>query len=238
MVLETLRAGHWPILELYCSDQLELDEMKEVHLLAKQNNIEVHFETNTSLHKRCHSAEHQGHLAKMPPFPYAESLSLLTRLIKTIKYPLLVICDAIQDPYNLGALIRSAEALGVDGIFIGTTHQVGVTSIVARSSAGAVNHIPISRTENLEEIIDVAKSHGIQVIGTHDTSGIPAFECNLKKPTVMIIGNEGHGMRDSLRNRSDQLIHIPQHGAISSLNAAVSAGILFYETRRQRKQKK
>ncbi|MBQ27962.1 MAG: 23S rRNA (guanosine(2251)-2'-O)-methyltransferase RlmB [Nitrospiraceae bacterium] len=238
VVLETLRVWNWPILELYCSDQLEPDEMEVVHVLAKQNDIAVHLEPGASLHKRCHSSEHQGYLAKMTAFPYAESLPLLTQIIESKKCPLLVICDAIQDPYNFGALIRSAEAFGVDGVFIGSTHQVGVTSLVARSSAGAVNHIPIARTEDLEEIINVAKRRGIQVLGTSASSGIPIFECDLKNPTALIIGNEGCGMRNSLCNHSDHLVRIPQHGEVSALNTAVSAGILFYEARRQQELQK
>jgi 23S rRNA (guanosine2251-2'-O)-methyltransferase len=238
VVLETLRGRRWPVLELYCSDQLPPEELEVVHALAEQNATSVRLEPDTSLRKRCHSAEHQGYLAKMPDFPYTDPLSLLDQLIEKKKTPLLVICDAIQDPFNLGALIRSAEAFGVDGVIIGTTHQVGVTSLVARSSAGAVNYVPIARTEELEDILDVVKGRGIQVLGTSDISGIPVFECDLKKPTAMIIGNEGAGMRDSLRDRSDHLIRIPQHGEISSLNAAVSAGILFYEARRQREVQK
>lgn len=234
VVLEILRAGRWPVLELYCSDQLLPEEMEAVHALAEQNDLSVLLEPGTSLRKRCHSAEHQGYLAKMPPFPYAEPRSLVDQLIENEKSPLLVICDAIQDPFNFGALIRSAEVFGVDGIFIGTTHQVGVTSLVARSSAGAVNHVPIARAEDLEEILDEMMGRGIQVLGTSDTSGIPVFECDLKQPTAMIVGNEGAGMRDSIRDRSDHLIRILQHGKVTSLNAAVSAGILFYEARRQR----
>ena len=140
----------------------------------------------------------------------------------------------MQDPFNFGAVIRSAEVFGVDGIVIGATHQVGVTSLVARSSAGAVNHVPIARAEDLGAILSEVKGCGIQVLGTHDTSGIPVFECDLTQPTAMIIGNEGTGMRNSLRDCCDALIHVPQHGKVSSLNAAVSAGVLFYEARRQR----
>lgn len=234
VVLETLRGGRWPVLELYCSDQLPPKELDVVHALATQNATSVRLESSTSLRKRCHSAEHQGYLAKMPDFPYADPLSLLDRLSAKKKTPLLVICDAIQDPFNFGALIRSAEAFGVDGVIIGTTHQVSVTSLVARSSAGAVNHVPIARAEDLEDILGTIKDRGIQVLGTSDTSGMLVFECDLTKPTAMIIGNEGIGVRDALRDRSDHLIRIPQHGEVSSLNAAVSAGILFYEARRQR----
>ena len=234
VVLETLRGGRWPVLELYCSDQLPPEELDVLHALAEQNATPVRLEPGTSLRKRCHSAEHQGYLAKMPDFPYSDPLSLLDRLIEKQKIPLLVICDAIQDPFNFGALIRSAEAFGVDGIFIAAKHQVGVTSLAARSSAGAVNHVPIARADSLEDIVDAVKGKGIQVLGTSDASGIPVFECDLKKPTAMIIGNEGTGMQDTLRDSSDHLIRIPQHGRVASLNAAVSAGILFYEALRQR----
>ncbi len=234
VVLETLRGGRWPVLELYCSDQLLPDELEAVHVLAEQNATSVHVEPGASLRKRCHSAEHQGYLAKMPDFPYTDPLALLDKLTKREKTPLLVICDAIQDPFNFGALIRSAEVFGVDGIFIAVKHQVGVTSLVARSSAGAVSHVPIARADNLEDIIDAIKSRGIQVLGTSNASGIPVFECNLKKPIAMIVGNEGAGIRDALRDNSDGLILIPQHGRVASLNVAVSAGILFYEARRQR----
>ena len=234
VVLETLRARRWPILELYCSDQLSPEDIEAVRLSAAQNAISVCVEPSTALRKRCHSSEHQGYLAKMPDFPYAEPLPLVDKITREQTHPLLVICDGIQDPFNFGALIRSSEVFGIDGIFIGATHQVGVTSLVARSSVGAVNHIPIARADDLEEVLDAIKTRGVQVLGTSDVSGIPVFESDLKKPTALVIGNEGSGMRSELQKRCNHLIRIPQHGKVSSLNAAVSAGILFYEARRQR----
>ncbi len=234
VVLETLRAGHWPVLELYCSDQLLAEELELIQDLASGNSLTVTHEPPAALRKRCHSSEHQGYLAKMPEFPYEEPVSLLDKITSENETPLLVICDAIQDPFNFGALIRSADVLGVDGIFIGTTHQVGVTSLVARSSAGAVNHVPIARSDNLEELLREFRTRGIQVLGTDGSQGVPVGESDLRKPTAIVIGNEALGMRASLREHCDQLIHIPQHGQVTSLNAAVSAGILFYEARRQR----
>ena len=237
VVLETLRAGRWPILELYCSDQLPPEEMETIHALAEQNALAIDHEPNTSLRTRCHSAEHQGYLAKMAAFPYTVSpLSLLNQRTTNHDNPLLVVGDAIQDPFNFGALIRSAAVFGVDGIVIGMTHQVGVTSLVARSSAGAVNHVPITRIDDLDGMLIEFRKRGIQVVGTHDTIGTPAFECDLTQPTALIIGNEGTGVRTSILDHSDHLIRIPHCGAISSLNAAVSAGIVFYEARRQRER--
>ena len=234
LVLETLRAERWPVLELYCSDELTSEEAKVVRALAKRHNCSVYVQTRSSIKNLCHSSEHQGYLAKMVEFPYMDPLLLLDQAMKDRKNPLFVICDGIQDPFNFGALIRSAEVFGVDGIFIGTSYQVVVTSRVARSSEGAVSHMAIARSEDIREIAYSMKDRGIQVLGTSSNAGDSIFQCQLTQPTTIVVGNEGTGIRDSLREACSQLIHIPQFGEVSSLNAAVSAGVLFYEACRQR----
>ena len=135
-VKETLRAGRWSIHELYLADRLPPEELESARELALRSEIAVSVESGDALTRRCRSAEHQGYLAKMPPYPYEDAESLLRRRPSHALYAIL---DSIQDPHNFGAIIRSADVLHVDGIFVGQTRQVEVTSLVARSSAGAVS---------------------------------------------------------------------------------------------------
>jgi 23S rRNA (guanosine2251-2'-O)-methyltransferase len=147
---------------------------------------------------------------------------------------LLLILDAIQDPHNFGAILRSADAMGMSGVFVGKTGQAEVTSLVARSSAGAVNHISLAQVDDLAGLAELLQSRGVQILGASEKEGIPADQCDFRRPTALVIGNEGIGIRPELLRLCDARVTIPQHGHVGSLNAAVSAGILLYEARRQR----
>lgn len=230
-VQETLRAGRWPIIELYLSDALDDAVQQHWSLRATALGVPVRFESSEQLRQRCRSGEHQGFVAKMSEFPYAELDPLLS---DEGKDRLFLICDGIQDPYNFGAMLRTADAVRCSGVLIATQHQVGVTSLVTRASAGAVNHVPICRVERLGEAIDALRDCGVQVIGASEKTETLAWSADLRQPTALIIGNEGRGIAPELRDRCSLLVRIPQSGVVSSLNAAVSAGILLYEITRQR----
>ena len=230
-VRETLRAGVWTIHDLWLSTELTPDEIDAAQNQAKQLSIETHVVSTDTLRGKCHSSENQGYVARMAPFPYADIDTLQNCAEQTT--PLIVVCDRIQDPFNFGAIIRSAEVLGATAVVVGQSHQVGVTSLVARSSAGAVNHIPIART-NLVSFLSGRRQDGFAIVGLDAQADRLAFSTNLTGPLVLIVGNEGAGVANDLRSLCTDFVQIPQAGQLDSLNAAVSASILFYEAGRQR----
>lgn len=231
VVRETLKAGKWPIRELHLADRLGEEELDSARQLAARRETPVRVEPWQQLSNRCRTAEHQGYLAKMPPYPYDDLEQLLA---SRGTRPLYALLDGLQDPYNFGAVIRCAESLGLDGVMIPGTHQVGVTSLVARASAGAVNYLPIVRLEEPVATAGRLKELGLRLIAAHEKARSPVSTCNLARPTTLVIGSEGTGIRTSLLQMVDEQVRIPLAGRLGSLNAAVAAGIVFYEARRQR----
>lgn len=231
VVLEILRAGRWPALDLHLADRLPPSQRNEAEGLARQCDVPLTVEPFDSLTNRCHSKEHQGYLVKMAPYPHADIETILNRPIPS---PLFVVLDAIQDPYNYGAIVRSADGLGIDAIFVPSEGQSEVTSLVARSSAGAVNYVDIVQVDDLTTLAGELKKRGLALVAAVQDAPRMAFECSLAGPVALVIGNEGRGIRSELLALCDERIRIPQLGHVESLNAAVSAGILFYEACRQR----
>jgi 23S rRNA (guanosine2251-2'-O)-methyltransferase len=232
-VTETLVAQRWTIHELHIADSLPGEQQEQLHELARQAETPVFVEPVSELKRLCHSGEHQGLIAKMAPFPYNEwdeILSLPTAC------PFYLVLDSIQDPFNLGAMIRSAEVLGATAIILGEQEQVGVTSLVARTSAGAVNHIPITRVNNLPDAVNQLKDRKVTIVAARETVETNPSQHNFKKPTALVIGNEGRGISEELIVLCDANIRIPQYGQVGSLNAAIAASILLYEAARQREE--
>ena len=231
VVLETLRCGKWLPLQLHLSDQLSTDQTHETIRLAERLSVPVKVEPADRLKQLCKSSEHQGYLAKMPAYPYDDADDLLST---QQDQPFYAVLDSIQDPYNFGAILRCAEAMAVDAVFVREKNQVEVTSLVARTSAGAVNHVSLARVPDLCDLVRKLQDLNISVVAAHEKAETNLFDCDFKKPLAVIIGNEGSGIQQELLNLCDQQVRIPQFGHVGSLTAAVSAGILFYEVRRQR----
>jgi 23S rRNA (guanosine2251-2'-O)-methyltransferase len=234
LVLETLRGGVWKPVELLVAENFNGDEVSEAMQLAIDLDIYHEEVPADRIRQLCGTSEHQGFAAKMPAFPYAEEGSL-PHLIEASKPAIVVICDRIQDPHNFGAIVRSADGFGVSAILIRTTRQVGVTSQVARSSAGAVNHVPIVQTESIAEAAKRMQASGINVVACSEKATQQIGDCDFTQPTAMVIGNEGRGVSGEMLALSDQILSIPMLGKVSSLNAAVSAAVAMYEVARQRK---
>lgn len=233
VVQETVRAGRWPILELLIGDWIDTPVAEECLQLAALHQVPVFTETEAGLTRQCHTAEHQGFAARMAPFPCQTIDALCNSLPDN---PALAILDRLQDPFNFGAIIRSASTLGVDGVIIGDREQAEISSQVARSSAGAINHLPIARSSSLVGVVADLQDRGFQVIAASEKSKVPLYQADFTRPTVMMVGNEGRGIHPDLLERCDLSVSIPMSGHVGSLNAAVAAGILFYELRRQRCQ--
>lgn len=230
-VVETLNAGRWPIVELVLCATLPDEEIQRATARANDLDIPIAVEPLERLTKRCQSKEHQGYLAKMAEYPYFKAVDLLEN---SSQCPLFGVFDSIQDPYNFGAMIRSACILGADAIFIASRNQVEVTSQVARSSAGAINHIAIARIDSLVNLIEMFKGRNLRAVATTADAEETIDGYDLTQPIALVFGNEGIGIQNEVLAACDDRIRIPQSGTIDSLNAAVSAGIVFYEAQRQR----
>ena len=177
---------------------------------------------------------HQGVVAIVPPFNYCEVEDILEEAKNKNEDPFIVILDGIEDPHNLGAIIRTAETAGVHGIIIPKRRNVAVNSTVAKVSTGATSYVKVARVNNLNETIRKLKENGLWVIGTDGSADTIYYNQDLKGPLAIIIGSEGFGMSKLVKENSDCLIKIPMRGKITSLNASVSAGIVIYEALKQR----
>lgn len=231
VVLETLRAGRWNPLELWIADDIDPPSGHEARAWAEQHGMAPVISTAAVMSRRCGSLAHQGLMVRMPPFPYTSLENVLTAIAPPA---FLVILDAVQDPFNFGAIIRSAEVFGAGGVTVGTTDQADVTAQVARSSAGAVNHVPIAQVSDLVAAAQLLKNRGIRIVAASEKAQRPISDIDLAQPCAIVVGNEGTGIHDSLLPVCDYTASIPQSGRVGSLNAAVAAGILFYEVQRQR----
>lgn len=181
---------------------------------------------------RTHS--HQGVIALAAVREYATVDSMLETAEKKGEKPLLVICDELSDPHNLGAVIRTAECAGAHGVIIPKRRSAGLTAIVGKTSAGAVSYLPVARVANLSATLKELKDKGVWVFGTAAEGTTSLYQADLKGAAAIVIGNEGEGMSRLVRENCDFLVSIPMKGHISSLNASAAAAILLYEAVRQR----
>lgn len=238
-VLEVLEAGYWPIHELHLSESLETPALDHARSRAEALGITVKLSPSDKMRDLSRSAEHQGYLAKMLGFPYAGMEAIEGLIQDASPIPVIAVLDRIQDPHNFGAIIRSAEVLGIDAIIVGESNQADVTPAVARSSAGAVNHLSIVRVESLVRAVEHLKSLGLRLIAATEKGQTLSAESGLypeeKTPFGILLGNEGEGIDDALLDCCDATVRIPQRGQIQSLNVAAAAAILFYETLRTRR---
>ena len=180
---------------------------------------------------------HQGVIALAAAREYATLDDLLENAAGKGEAPLLVICDELTDPHNLGAILRSAECVGAHGVIIPKRRSVGLTATVAKASAGAVEYMPVARVTNINAAIADLKEKGVWIFGTAAEGSIPMYQADLTIPVAIVIGNEGSGMSPLVRKNCDVTVHIPMKGNISSLNASCAASVLLYEALRQRLQK-
>ena len=177
---------------------------------------------------------HQGIIALAAAHDYYTIDDLLEEAASRGETPLLVICDELSDPHNLGAIMRSAECAGAHGVIIPKRRSVGLTATVAKASAGAVEYMKVARVTNINNAINDLKEKGVWIYGTAAEGSIPMYKADLTGPTAIVIGNEGDGMSQLVRKNCDVMVHIPMKGRITSLNASAAASILLYEAVRQR----
>ncbi len=235
-VVEALEAGRWPVAELYLSSALSPDAAGHAATLARGMGALVETVLPERLRELAHAEDHQGYLARMGPFPYAAVGGVLedARLCGDGAPPLFLVLDAVQDTFNFGAIIRSAEALGARAVFVGATGQAGVNSLVARASAGAVNRIPVAETDDLPGLARTLRERGVFVAAADEKEGVPCAGCDFRRPSALVLGNEGRGVGAALAAECDGRVRIPMAGGIASLNVAAAAAVLLYEVWRQK----
>ncbi len=177
---------------------------------------------------------HQGIIALAAAREYSTIDDILQEAADRGEAPLIVICDELSDPHNLGAILRTAECSGAHGVIIPKRRSVGLTATVAKAAAGAVEYMKVAKVSNINNAIAELKEKGVWVFGTAAEGSVPMYQADLTGPAAIVVGNEGDGMSQLVRKNCDMLVHIPMKGRISSLNASVAASILLYEAVRQR----
>ncbi|MCE2794472.1 MAG: 23S rRNA (guanosine(2251)-2'-O)-methyltransferase RlmB [Planctomyces sp.] len=235
-VLETLTAARWPVLELWAASELPPPDQQRVAELAARQGLRLQVVSSARLQQLCHQPDHQGLLARMGQFPYADQAALLTaaRKVTASGSPgLFVLCDRLQDPHNFGAVLRCCDAVAADGIIVGLTGQTPVTSHVARASSGAVNHLQLFQITSLADGLQSLRQQGFRAVAATEKAEGSLWQTDLTGPVVLIIGSEATGISPQLLQHCDLQVGIPMLGKVGSLNAAVAAGILLYECRRR-----
>ena len=201
---------------------------------AKGKGIVLVEVDKSKLDEMSQTGNHQGVIAIVPPFNYCDVEDILDEAKNKNEEPFILILDGIEDPHNLGAIIRTAETAGVHGVIIPKRRACGVNSTVNKTSAGAVEHMKIARVNNINETMQYLKDNGLWIIGTDGNAENNYYEQDLTGPIALVIGSEGTGMNRLVSENCDILVKIPMKGKITSLNASVSAGIVIYEIVKQR----
>lgn len=197
--------------------------------LAKDRGVVIKEADRRKLDTMCDRLNHQGIVARVTPFKYCEVNDILEDAKRKEQQPFIVILDEIEDPHNLGSIIRTAELCGVHGIIIPKRRNVGVTSTVYKCSAGAIEHMKIAKVTNINAIIDMLKEQGIWIYGADIDGKDYSYNTDFSGPCALIIGSEGKGISNLTLKKCDLLVKIPMIGKINSLNASVAGGIMMYE---------
>lgn len=230
-VMEFLRQGK--VNKLFLQADGKGKNFTQAKELAQEKQVPVKWVPKSKLDQMTDGSVHQGFVAGTSPYEY----KTLGELLEEAKnpQPFFVLLDGLEDPHNLGSILRSGDALGIDGIILPKHRAVGVTPTVVKTSTGAVEHVPIARVTNLNQALTELKKAGFWIFGT-DMAGTPARDWNPQGKIVLIIGNEGHGISPSLKKEVDEMLTIPMTGHVQSLNAGVAAAILMYEAAVKRGQ--
>lgn len=231
-VLEAFRSGK-TVDKLFVLDGCQDGPVKTITREAKKQNTIIHYVAKERLDQLSETGKHQGVIAQAAAYHYAEVEDMLKLAEEKGEPPFLFILDGIEDPHNLGAIIRTANLAGAHGVIIPKRRAVGLTSTVAKTSAGALNYTPVAKVTNISATIEELKERGLWFVCA-DMGGESMYRLDLKGPIGLVIGNEGEGVSRLVREKCDFIASIPMKGDIDSLNASVAAGVLAYEIVRQR----
>ncbi|HHY13569.1 MAG TPA: 23S rRNA (guanosine(2251)-2'-O)-methyltransferase RlmB [Thermoanaerobacterales bacterium] len=231
-VLEALKA-EVPINRILVEKGEKRGSILKIISVAKETDVEIRETDKRELDKRSKTYNHQGVIAETAEYKYANINDVINNITKKKEDALIVILDGLEDPYNLGSIIRTSEVMGVHGVVIPKRRSASVTPLVIKSSAGATAHVPIARETNLNRTVDMLKDKGFWIAGA-DMGGTPVYEASLTGPLALVIGSEEKGISRLLKEKCDFLVSIPMAGEISSLNAATASAVILYEICRQR----
>ncbi|MCF2555101.1 23S rRNA (guanosine(2251)-2'-O)-methyltransferase RlmB [Faecalicatena contorta] len=233
-VLEAFRSGK-PVDKLFVLDGCQDGPVRTIVREAKKHDTLIQFVEKERLSQMSETGRHQGVIAYVAAYEYAEVEDMLKLSEEKGEDPFIILLDNIEDPHNLGAIIRTANLAGAHGVIIPKRRAAGLTATVAKTSAGALNYTPVAKVTNLVRTMEELKEKGLWFVCA-DMGGTTMYDLNLKGPIGLVIGNEGEGVSRLVRENCDFVASIPMKGDIDSLNASVAAGVLAYEIVRQRMQ--
>lgn len=232
-VTEAIRSGR-TINKVFLADGDTDRALGRLAAMSKEAGAVVVRIDRRKLNEMSQTGAHQGIMASVAVHDYATIDDILAAAEAKGEAPLIVLCDELSDPHNLGAILRTAECAGAHGVIIPKRRSVGLTAVVGKASAGAVEYMPVARVANLTAAIRELKQRGVWIFGTAADGAVPLYSADLKGPATIVIGNEGVGMSRIVADSCDFKVSIPMKGRISSLNASAAAAILLYEAVRQR----
>lgn len=231
-VMEVLK-GSRSVNRLLVANGSSEGSMREIIALAKEKGINIQFYDRSKLDAMAPGIRHQGVLAQVPPVQYAELEDILQIARDRNEPPFIVLLDELEDPHNLGAILRTADAAGVHGVLIPKHRSCPLSATVAKTSAGAVEHVPVARIGNMVQTIKKLKKEGLWVAAA-DMDGTDYYDTDLTGSLLLVIGSEGQGVGRLIKEQCDFVVRIPMVGKINSLNASVAGSILMYEAMKQR----
>ncbi|TJY38886.1 23S rRNA (guanosine(2251)-2'-O)-methyltransferase RlmB [Cohnella pontilimi] len=234
-VLEALKAGR-PLNKIWLSSQAQRHLVGPILEEAKTRGVVVQHVDKRKLDQLVPGVTHQGVVAQAAPTEYVEVDELLARAAERGEMPLLVLLDEVEDPHNLGSVLRTVDCTGAHGVVVPKRRSASLTAVVAKTSAGAVEYVPVARVANLVQTIEKLKEAGVWIAGADAAAESDVFRSNLTGPLAVVIGSEGRGLSRLVREKCDFLISLPMFGRINSLNASVAAGVILYEAVRQRRE--
>lgn len=233
-VLEALRSGR-PLLRILIARGERRGTLREVAALAEARGVPVEEVAADALARQALTRAHQGVIALAPPPGYVEVEDLLAAARRRGEPPFLLVAAEVQDPQNLGSLLRSAEAAGVHGVVIPRHRAASITPAVEKAAAGATAYLPVARTVNVARCLEDLKARGVWVCGADPRAELAHYQADLRGPLAVVVGSEGRGIPRLVRERCDFLVRIPMRGRVASLNVAVAAAVILFEAARQRR---
>lgn len=232
-VIEALKSGR-DINKILVQEGGREGSIIKILAMAREKRIVIQYVEKNKLDSISLTRNHQGIIAYVPPYEYSSIEGIFKNALNKGEDPFIILLDEIFDPHNLGSIMRTADAVGAHGIIIPKRRAVGITSTVAKISAGAIEYVPVARVSNLAQTIDILKERGLWITGIDMQGETSFYGADLKGPIGLVIGNEGYGLGRLIKEKCDFLINIPMKGKIDSLNASIACSVIMYEVVRQR----
>lgn len=236
-VLELLRRGNREVERILIAQGNNHSRLRQIRAIAEKNGIHCDFIPRRELDLTETDVPHQGVVALVSPASYTDLPTLITNIQNLNRPPLFIMLDQVQDPRNLGAIIRTADAVNADGLILPKDRAAGITTAAHKVAAGSSEYVPTAQVTNIARTIETLKDAGVWVIGADQAAPTPYTQADLTAPTCLVLGNEADGLRRLVKQKCDLLIHLPMFGHVPSLNVSVAAGVLLYEVIRQRENK-